>query len=225
MRKGRFSFYGFLLLAWLVFHVPYINVPFKWYETFFHEISHGIAALMTGGRIISLELNFNGSGAVLYAGSKFPGIVAFSGYAGAFFWGAVIYLLASYTKKFSTVLAAVFSAAVVVSGILWVRDIESAIVAVSIFMILLALSRAGGITPSHYGLRFIGSYVIVSAMYSPVFLFFLHGRGSDAEKLRDYTAIPEFVWIFAWLSGGILTLWLIYKIVDSQPQGAELKSI
>jgi len=52
----------FIVAAFIVDYLPFINLPFLWSETFFHEISHGLAALLTGGSIDSITLNFNGAG-------------------------------------------------------------------------------------------------------------------------------------------------------------------
>ena len=42
--------------------IPIISIPFKWLDSYFHEISHGIAALVTGGEIIRIQLFTNGAG-------------------------------------------------------------------------------------------------------------------------------------------------------------------
>ena len=51
------SYFWLLLLAAIIIHqIPIISVPFKWLESYFHEISHGLAAVATGGRIVRIEL-------------------------------------------------------------------------------------------------------------------------------------------------------------------------
>jgi len=52
----------FIVVAFIIDYKPLLNLPFLWSETFFHEISHGLAALLTGGTIHNIALNFNGSG-------------------------------------------------------------------------------------------------------------------------------------------------------------------
>jgi len=84
----------FIVLAFIIDYLPIINLPFLWSETFFHEISHGLAALLTGGTIHNITLNFNGSGVCTTSGgTRF--LIAFSGYAGSALWGLLIYSIAS----------------------------------------------------------------------------------------------------------------------------------
>jgi len=72
MLGRRFSLFVFLGVAWLIYNMPYVHIPFKWFETYFHELSHGIAALLTSGSVDRLELNFDGSGTIWFSGSVLP---------------------------------------------------------------------------------------------------------------------------------------------------------
>ena len=214
----RFYLFVFLVAAWLIYNTPYIHVPFKWFETYFHELSHGIAALLTVGSVDRLELNFDGSGTIWFSGSMLPVVVAFFGYAGAFVWGAVIYLAASNLKRFSSVCAAAMAVMIFITGIMWVRDIQSAMVALTILSVLVVFGWAKKIKLAQMGLQFIGTYVIVAAMYSPLVLFYVRGGHSDASRLREMTWIPEFVWIAVWILSGVFTLWITYRLEGRQDE-------
>ncbi len=51
-----------LIVAVVVSRLPIISIPFNWLESYFHELSHGLAAIVSGGSIIKIELFTNGAG-------------------------------------------------------------------------------------------------------------------------------------------------------------------
>jgi len=89
-------------------------------------------------------------------------------------------------------------------------------VALTIFSVLIVFSWAKKAKLAQIGLQFIGTYVIVAAMYSPLVLFYVRGGQSDASSLREMTWIPEFVWIAVWILCGVFTLWVTYRLESRQ---------
>ncbi len=89
---------------WFNFLFHYLHLPFSWLDTFLHEISHGLVAVLTGGEIIKIHLRLNGGGECHYAGG-WQILVNFAGYAGASLWGAALYVGASSTATVSNRLA------------------------------------------------------------------------------------------------------------------------
>ncbi|MGD9163941.1 MAG: M50 family metallopeptidase, partial [Chromatiales bacterium] len=108
-----------LLLALIVKAIPLIHLPLDWFQTFFHELSHGLAALLTGGRIHQIHIAFDTSGSCLTSGGWLP-LVLFSGYAGSALWGSLIYL--SISAKHAKTIALSLGLLVLLVGLLWVRD-------------------------------------------------------------------------------------------------------
>lgn len=198
---------GTVLAAFAVSRVPLLHVPFEWFETYFHEISHGVAALLTGGEVRRLELRFDGSGTLWHAGSWFPPLVAFAGYAGAFGFGSILYLAASASAPQSAGRWGLgLAGAVALSVALWVRDLESLVVSAVLIAAFLSLWKLGGNRLTQWLLQFVGVYVVVSAFYSPTWLLWSDGGHSDASTLRQATGLPEIVWIVAWLAVGVFVV-------------------
>ena len=81
---------------------PYLGIPFNWLESFFHELSHGLAAIITGGKILQIELFSNGAGLCTTQGG-IAFIIAFSGYAGAVGWGVLIYKIAEFKSSIKVI--------------------------------------------------------------------------------------------------------------------------
>ena len=70
--------------------------PLKIFVVFMHEVSHGLAAIATGGRIVEIQINpQQGGHALTQGGSRFWTLTA--GYLGSLLWGGLILLLAART--------------------------------------------------------------------------------------------------------------------------------
>ncbi|MCP4701861.1 MAG: M50 family metallopeptidase [Gammaproteobacteria bacterium] len=204
----------FILLvagAILMVYVPYLHLPFEWMETYFHELSHGLAAVVTGGKIDHINLSFNGAG-LCYTRGGLPWLVAFSGYAGATLWGSVLYLCASgLPPKAARYLAIVIACCIAVTALLWIRDPGSfVIIAFIIGVFILAIKiRAAKLT--QLLVQFSGIYVALSAIRSPLYL--MDGKDiGDGAALAKYTKIPEFFWIGIWLAIAVAGLVIIWRL-------------
>lgn len=87
-----------LVVALLITRIPYLSVPFKWLESYFHELSHGIATIISSGVVSHIQLFPNGAGFCFSQGGS-PMLIGFAGYFGAACWGYLIYLLATWPKR------------------------------------------------------------------------------------------------------------------------------
>lgn len=110
------------VIALFIWNSP-ILLPIKLLTVLFHELSHGLAAILTGGRIISINLDLNQGGLCLTSGG-FAIVVASAGYLGSLFWGSGI-LLASLTKGINRGLTKAIGIMILVVTILWVRNLET----------------------------------------------------------------------------------------------------
>lgn len=200
----------FIAAAFIVDYLPIINLPFLWSETFFHEISHGIAALLTGGTIHNITLHFRGSGVCTTSGGiRF--ITSFSGYAGSALWGLLIYSVAStLSPRSAKIMIGTMIAMLLITLVLWARDVSTII----ILLILLAMY----VTPLvnklwfrvKYFIQLVGVFVMLDAIRSPLYL--LDGRDlGDGASLADLTGVPEFLWVAIWFAiaaGSLYLLWM-----------------
>jgi len=199
----------FIVAAFVIDYLPLINLPFLWSETFFHEISHGIAALLTGGSVHSISLNFNGSGLCTTSGGSHI-VTSFSGYAGSVLWGLVIYSTASFlshTKSKYIVMTIVGLLIAVL--VLWARDMPTIIILlVLLAMYILPLYKALGVGVKYF-IQLVGIFVMLDAVRSPLYL--LDGRSlGDGAALSELTWMPEIFWIMTWFTialGGLYWIW------------------
>lgn len=219
--RDKLIFLGLLAAAMVLSQIPVIHWPFSWLETFCHELSHGLAALLTGGRIVKIVLHLDGSGfCYTSGGNRF--LVAFSGYFGAVLWGGIIYLGALSSGAGTTrVVAGTLLSVLLLSTVLWVRDpITLVLMAVLMGLFALQLRFTQGWLLNGL-LRLSGLYVALDAVRSPLAL--LDGRHlGDGATLSDLTLIPELVWVGIWELLALGALWYLWRITarwsSDQPQ-------
>lgn len=202
-----------LVLALLLTRIPYLSVPFKWLESYFHELSHGIATMLSGGIVSHIQLFPNGAGFCFSQGGS-PLFIGFAGYFGAACWGYLIYLLATWPRGIR-VSFALLGGLVVLSGLLWGRDILTlAILAVLTIIFLMPLKLNQNKILTQF-LRIVGLMIMLNALASPTVLFGLNGQG-DAVLLAERSWIPAWIWVVLWLFTSACALFFAWRRVDSK---------
>ena len=93
-----------LAAASLVLWDTFVVYPFRLFVVFLHEISHGLAAVATGGRIVSIGLSFDEGGVCLTRGG-WPFLILNAGYLGSLLWGALFLLLGGRRTRARSVVA------------------------------------------------------------------------------------------------------------------------
>lgn len=200
-----------IIIALALSQAPYISNFLSWQMTFFHEISHGLAALVTGGKVIKIELHYSGSG-VCYTSGGARWLIMLAGYAGAALWGLLIYLMAGkLPKRYSHITAGLLAVILIVSAVLYARDIPSWIIIVAITLFYGAAVRFRDRLPLRFILKLAALYIILDAFKAPVMLL-QHRPVSDATNLAALTGVPEFCWIVLWLIIALGCLAYIWRI-------------
>lgn len=213
---GKYSIYVFLLAALVLLHIPLISVPFKWLESFFHEISHGLAAVVTGGSVVNIELYPNGAGLCkTIGGSRF--VVSFMGYSGAIFFGVLLSIVSHMGLNAAKVVRLVLITIVSVSIVLWVRDLLTLLILLSIVALLVLSFKLQGSWLDHGLIKLIGLTVLLNSMLSPLYLIDNRAVG-DGEALANLTMLPEIMWIASWFLLSLLGLYVVIKTCITSTQ-------
>jgi len=205
----KHHFFILLFFAIVIKQLPLISIPFNWLESYFHEISHGIAAILTGGKVLRIQLFANGAGlCTTQGGISF--VISFAGYAGATLWGWGIYKLASAHQKAAQGFSVLILILLVSSIVLWGRDLLTWFilgVLAALFLLTIKLQKI------HYLQRLMqlfGLLILLNSLSSPSYL--LDGRHlGDGAALASMTFIPEVIWILIWFSIALLALYSLYK--------------
>jgi hypothetical protein len=179
--------------------------PLKILVVFFHELSHGLAAIATGGAIVRIEVvAAEGGLCVTRGGNGFLTLSA--GYLGSLAWGAAALVVAARTRSGRPLLV-VLGAVVAVATFLWVRPLLS--FGFGFHALAGALLLAGGVwlpeAACEWVLRIFGlasCLYVVPDIWSDTIA--RSGQVSDARLLAEATGIPTVLW------GG---LWIILALV------------
>jgi hypothetical protein len=200
------TIFGIMFGAALLLGETPLGRPLKWAETFYHEMSHGLICLLTGGRIRKLEIEWNGAGCCTTVGGwRVPTLLA--GYLGASLWGGVLYIVGWLLGTHGATLWLKVEVAVLAFVTLfWVRNFTTLIIMLFIggtYGLAIAMPETQWLP---FILQFIGIYVMLNAIRAPLYL--IDGRHvGDGAMLADiFHILPEGFWIFLWFTFALFML-------------------
>jgi len=228
---GRFDWRTFALLGAIYLVVAYFwhtqwVYPLKLIVVFLHEISHGIAAVATGGRIVEIQLHQGEAGHCVTAGGN-PALIYSAGYLGSLLFGVVILLLSTRTRAERAVS--------VILGLL-LGGVAAAFVPLGantfgkVFGILTgALLVALGTLPRVWPAMVLRVVAVTSCLYAILDIksdvLDRPGLDSDAVRLAEVTNISAQVWGGLWIGVSVLVTFSAGWIaVRRRPQGDRVDS-
>jgi hypothetical protein len=205
----KYQFYFLLLAAILVRQLHFVSIPFNWLESYFHEISHGIAALITGGNIVRIQLFTNGAGlCTTQGGSAF--VISFLGYAGATLWGWAIYRVASAHQRAAQIFSVTMLLLLASTLVFWARDLLTIIIILFLAIMFVLTVKMRQLGTLQLLMQFFGLSILLNSLFSPTYL--LDGRDlGDGAALASLTFVPEFVWVITWFVLALAALYLLAK--------------
>jgi hypothetical protein len=105
----------------VIFWNSYLIYPIKLFVVILHEFSHGLAAVLTGGSIVRIEISQQIGGVCdTIGGSRL--IVASAGYLGSIFWGGLILILAVRTK-YDNIMGMVIGGFLILLSMVYIRNL------------------------------------------------------------------------------------------------------
>lgn len=189
---------GIAAIVAVVWNTPVV-FPLKILVVFFHELSHAIAAMLSGGRVIEIQVQWSEGGhCVTSGGNAF--LILTAGYLGSLVWGGVLLTLAGRTRM-DKVLTALLGVLLLLVTAWLVRPLLHFGFAFGIVAGLTFL--VGGILFPHQVndvlLKLVG---LTSCLYAVLDIKSdilsrpqLH---SDARMLAELTHVPTLVWGTLW---------------------------
>lgn len=208
--KQRLILFSVIIAIFFLWSTPALY-PLKLLIVFFHESSHALMTIATGGQVIELEIDRMQGGHVISAGgNRFITLTA--GYLGSLIWGVVIYLLAVGSKYDKAIM---FCLGIIIMAVttLFVRDLFAFGFGglTGLFMILMGVKAPMQI--NDIILRVIG---VTSMLYVPLDVYsdtiVRTSLRSDAFMLAEEFGGTTVLWGTIWLLVSVVILIATLKI-------------
>lgn len=184
--------------------------PIKLFVVLIHEICHGIAAVLTGGKILGIKLSLELGGQCETAGGM-SFIIASSGYLGSLILGSLLFL-SSYRQMLNLWFSSVLGTLLIVFSANYMRGATGIVFSIVFALILFFSPRIFNGKINSYLMRIIGListfYVIVDIKEDLLTRAF---KTSDAEAIADTTGIPAIYWGLLWFAISAIVVMLLLK--------------
>ena len=216
---------GIFIIIGLLWDTPVVY-PMKIFVVFMHEVSHGLAAIATGGRIVEIQIvPQQGGHAITAGGSRFWTLTA--GYLGSLAWGGLILVLAARTQL-GKLLSTLIGIGMVFVSIFYLRNTFGFLFGIGFGGGLVVAGRLLPEWMNDWILRVIG---LTSCLYAILDIKSdILDRSqvrSDARMLHEELTpyIPTFVWGLVWILIAIIgTLFFLYIVGEDRSEPDELMS-
>lgn len=184
------------ILGWIVY-------PFELFATLIHELSHGLTAMLTGGRFIRFTISMHGSGLATTAGG-WRLLVIPAGYLGAALFGGVLLVLINrHTghrgRRWIAIGLGMFFALVT---LLFARSLPAIGIGALSALVLWALGWYGSELWLAFGLNLLAIQSALNALDSLTGLIRLNAGPfnlpNDAQSMARLTHIPALFWALLW---------------------------
>ncbi len=200
------------VLSVVLWHfVPFGRIalyPFILLDTWFHEMGHGLTALILGGSFHKLELFADGSGIAYWSGDVFgmnigKAAVAAGGPTAPTLIGALFLILSSNAKR-ARLLMLLFSFVLALSTIIWIRSLFGAGLIIVFALIFFFIALKGNDRFNKFTLQFIAIQAFMSMYLSIDYLFSSSGTTEMGVYYSDTQHIAENLWLPYWFWGGAI---------------------
>lgn len=209
-------FWAAVAVSLVVSLTPWAEIllyPFKIFTTWVHECGHAVATLLVGGRVTSIAIQPDTSGLTLSlvpAGRIARGVVASAGYLGAAAVGCLL-MAATRIERWAHAILLGLGVCMLVSLLLWMRNIFGVVVVLAWGVALIALARKGMAGAVRFLLSLLAIQVALNSVYDIRVLFLVHRGPSDARTMQEIFLLPSSVWASAWMLMSVAmlgaTLW------------------
>jgi hypothetical protein len=211
-RRLRFlaGFAAYFAAIWLLWPTPVVY-PLKVFVVLLHEISHGLAAVLTGGSLERIVLTPDQGGAAYVRGGN-TFIMLSAGYLGSMAWGLLILEAARARLRRQRAATIGLGALILVTALLFVRSLFGFLFSLGFGAALILAGRrlrAPALT------KLLTTLGLTSALYAILdirsdILQRPHLE-SDAHMLAALTGVPTLVWGVLWVTISLAAGWAMFR--------------
>ena len=180
---------------------PLVLYPFRLFSTWVHECGHAVMTILVGGHVSSIVIERTGAGVTrsLMPHSRVAqALVASAGYLGASVVGCALMIAARGKKQSHTILWTI-GAFMLVTLIIWMRNLFGIAVVLIWSAALIALSRRASGRVSAFVLSLLAVQVALNSVFDIRVLFLVNGGHSDAATMAGLFLLPAWIWAALWM--------------------------
>ncbi|MFC1669024.1 M50 family metallopeptidase [Spirochaetota bacterium] len=200
-----------ICLLIILFWNTIVVYPIKIFVVLLHEISHGIAAVITGGSIVKIEISSN-QGGVCYTLGGLRFIILSAGYLGSMFWGGLILVMAS-RSKFDKYISIIIGVIILIITAVFIRNAFGLIYGIVFSLVMVALGWFVNMEVNDFILKVIG---LTSILYAIIDikddLLTRQIPSSDASMLGKFYFGSSTFWGILWVIIALLMAFLFLRI-------------
>ena len=210
------------VLLWQTTIGSLLLYPFTILATWFHEMGHGIAAMLTGSRLERLLIFPDGSGIALSLrphdrSELTDALISASGPLGPAIAGSLL-IIASRTDKATRTALTILGAALIISTVIWVKSLTGWLVLPALGIAILALAQRGTSVQRRFGIQLLGVQACISVWQQFGYLFSSGGNASgqlhrsDTAAIADVLLLPYWFWGAAISAAIVILLWWSFTV-------------
>lgn len=199
--KTVISLAALFVAVWLLWDTP-IVYPIKIFVVMLHELGHAVAALLTGGQVVGIQI-FPDEGGLTTTRGGWPFVILSAGYLGSLLAGGVLLYLSSH-RRWGQVVMIALAGLIALSTLLFMRNLFGVVYGLLAAGAMLFSAYRLPAAVNFYSLRFIATASCLYALLdirSDLFTAAPTGAGrvNDAVALSRLTGIPALIWAGVWL--------------------------
>ncbi|MFK7775340.1 MAG: M50 family metallopeptidase [Saprospiraceae bacterium] len=189
-----------------------ILYPITLLVTFLHELGHGLGTIITGGKVLHINIESSGAGVTLSQGG-WKGVILMGGYIGSAVLGNILFYIGARKEKWAATTVTILCAMMVFTGIYWYNSMFATGFLITFAIGLSLISRFTKLDREI--LMFLG---LASILY--IIQDFDVGPSSDLKAYAEHMIIfPEAVWRYLWLGiAVVLCLFNLRLIFRNSPK-------
>ena len=195
---------GFLLIAFFMWNT-FLIYPIKLFVVITHEMSHGLAAVLTGGKVESIVITSSLGGEThSREGIKF--IIASAGYLGSLLFGVLLFI-AGYKEKFRKFFSVLLAIIFILFAANYFEGNIGKIAALFFAAIFIIMPIYLPQTVNRYFYKLIGLismlYVVIDIKEDLLTNVY---RPSDAQYIAAITSTSATFWSILWFLISVVTI-------------------
>lgn len=206
----------------LIWQLPignYLLYPFSILATWFHEMGHGLAALLLGGNFQQLQIFSSGSGFAIHSGNLFLGpigraIVAAAGPMAPPIVGGLI-ILASRRWRTTQLALLLLGGALILSTLIWVRSLFGLVAIPLLGILVLAVALYAPRWLQIFAVQLLGVQACISTYHQMDYLFTRQAVIGGQAMLSDSGQIAQNLLLPYWFWGGLMAIASLIILVQS----------